>query len=52
VWRFQVPQAPVFELRMTLGATPQGGSVPANARIGLACHDPDHVDSRRQARRG
>lgn len=52
VWRFRVPQAPVFELRMTRGATALRGPVPANARIGLACHDPDHVESRRQERRG
>ncbi|MFI7295442.1 hypothetical protein [Streptomyces sp. NPDC050121] len=52
VWRFQVPQAPVFELRMTLGATVRRGPVPANARIGLACHDPAHAESRRQARHG
>lgn len=52
VWRFRVPQAPVFELRMTRGATARNRPVPANARIGLACHDPDHVESRRQERRG
>ncbi|MER6788410.1 hypothetical protein ABT330_28010 [Streptomyces sp. NPDC000658] len=52
VWRFRVPQAPVFELRMTHGATARRGPVPANARIGLACHAPDHVESRRQERRG
>ncbi|WP_329219478.1 hypothetical protein OG352_23260 [Streptomyces sp. NBC_01485] len=52
VWRFRVPQAPVFELRAALGATARRGPVPANARIELVCHDPDHVESRRQARRG
>ncbi|MDR6976418.1 hypothetical protein J2X68_003109 [Streptomyces sp. 3330] len=52
VWRFRVPQAPVFEFRATLGATARRGPVPANARIELVCHDPDHAESRRQARRG
>ncbi|MGW2046526.1 hypothetical protein ACWCPF_15265 [Streptomyces sp. NPDC001858] len=52
VWRFRVPQAPVFELRMTLGARARRGPVPADARIGLACHDPAHAESRRQARLG
>ncbi|MFG3033296.1 hypothetical protein ACGFZJ_32890 [Streptomyces sp. NPDC048253] len=52
VWRFRVPQAPVFEFRATLGATARRGPVPANARIELVCHDPDHAESRRQERRG
>lgn len=52
VWRFQVPQAPLFELRMTLGTTARRGPVPANARIELACHDPAHAEARRQERHG
>ncbi|MCQ9134927.1 hypothetical protein [Streptomyces hilarionis] len=52
VWRFRVPRAPVFELRMTRGVTARNRPVPADARIVLACHDPDHVESRRQERRG
>ncbi|SEQ66941.1 hypothetical protein SAMN04487983_100735 [Streptomyces sp. yr375] len=52
VWRFRVPQAPVFELRMTLGASTRRGPVPADARIGLACHAPSPAESPRQAPRG
>jgi hypothetical protein len=52
VWRFQTPEAPLIELRMSLGLGSVAGTAPTNARIGLVCHDSAYAETRRQERLG
>ncbi|MEV5873614.1 hypothetical protein AB0L75_05130 [Streptomyces sp. NPDC052101] len=40
IWRFRTPGAPIFELGLMLGLGSQTAPAPADARIGLICHNP------------
>ncbi|MFE7761845.1 hypothetical protein [Streptomyces sp. NPDC057438] len=40
VWWFSSSEAPVIELKMTLGTGSPAEPTPADARIGLSCHAP------------
>ncbi|MDX3521358.1 hypothetical protein [Streptomyces scabiei] len=52
VWGFAAPEAPLIELRMSLGSGATTETAPTNARISVACHDSVHAEALRQARLG